>query len=92
MSKIKSLPNSDIIFLFKIIDLIDFKSHKPSEELIKILMQKTKFLVASFATKTLTNRNMNFPERKWFELMLSRNNLRFQSFKTPNELFYVINK
>ena len=33
---------------------------------------------------------MNKPKRKWFELMLERNNLKFKKFKTDNEVFYVI--
>jgi hypothetical protein len=35
---------------------------------------------------------MNFPNRKWFELMLERNSLKFQIITTDNEIFYVISK
>ena len=93
LSKISSLPSTDIVFLFKVIDLIDDKI-KISERLIKNLFNqdKCKFIVASFATKTLTRKSMNFPKRKGFEKMLTRNNLKFKSFKTPNEIFYVISQ
>jgi len=90
--EISKLPSVDIIFLFKIIDIIDKENHKLSEELIKQLIPKTKFIIASFATKTLTRKKMNFPKRKWFELMLERNNLKFQVINTNNEIFYVIKK
>jgi len=83
---------SDVIFLFKVIDIIDKKNHKHSEQLIKQLLQKTKFIVASFATKTITRKNMNFPNRKWFELMLNRNSIKFKNIKTDNEIYYIINK
>ena len=86
----KLLPTVDIIFLWKIIDLIDIDNHKTSEELIKILMDKSKFLVASFATKTITRKPMNFPKIKWFELMLNRIGLSFETFSINNEIFYVI--
>ncbi|MFA5259411.1 MAG: hypothetical protein WC979_06810 [Candidatus Pacearchaeota archaeon] len=87
-----SLPSADIVFLFKVIDLIDKDNHKSSEELIIYLLKnkKANFIVASFATKTLTRKSMNYPNRKWFELMLQRNNLNFKTFKTDNELFYVV--
>lgn len=88
--KISKLPKADIIFLFKIIDLIDKKSHKQSEELIKQLIPKTKFIIVSFSTITITKKRMNFPKRKWFELMLNRINLKFKIFKTDNEIFYII--
>jgi hypothetical protein len=87
--KIKQLPKSDIVFLFKVIDIIDIKNHKSSEELIKQLIKKTNYIVASFATKTITRKQMNFPNRKWFELMLKRLNLKFKTIKTDNEIYYV---
>lgn len=91
-NQINNLPSSDVIFLFKLIDIIDKTSHKPSEELIKDIFNQdeAKYIVASFATKTLTRKQMNHPNRKWFELMLSRNNLKFQTINTDNEIFYVI--
>jgi len=91
VDKIKQIPNGDIIFLWKLIDLINTKDAKPGEELIKVLMQKTKFIVASFATKTIGGKPMNLPRRKGFELMLERNNFRFETIKTRNEIYYIIN-
>jgi 16S rRNA (guanine(1405)-N(7))-methyltransferase len=86
------LPDSDIVFLFMVIDLLDKKKKNVSEELIKILSKKTRFIIASFATKTLTRKPMNLPRRRGFELMLERNNLQFTAIKTENEIFYIINK
>lgn len=92
--EISCLPSTDIIFLWKIIDILDKNNHKPSEELIRqlIIKKKAKYIVASFATKTLTRKQMNHPKRKWFELMLQRINLKFQLIEMKNEVFYVISK
>lgn len=89
---ISHLPFSNIVFMFKLIDLLDKENHKPSEELLTSLFKNkiTNFVVVSFATKTLTRRSMNKPNRKWFELMLERNNLNFRKIKTGNELFYIV--
>lgn len=92
IKSINKLPKSDIILLWKIIDIIDKKNHKPSEKLIKELIKKTKYIIASFSTKTITRKKMNFPHRKWFELMLARNDFLWTKFNTNNELFYVIHK
>ena len=62
LKKIQELPESEIAFLFKVIDLIDKKKKILSEQLIKILIKKTKFIVASFATKTLTRKPMKLPQ------------------------------
>jgi 16S rRNA (guanine(1405)-N(7))-methyltransferase len=91
-SSINKIPNSDIVFLFKIIDIIDINNHKPSEELIKSLIKKTKFIVASFAIKTIAGNQMNFPKRKWFELMLNRLGIEFHIIKKRNEIYYILHQ
>lgn len=90
LQEISFLPQSDIVFLWKLIDLINTKDAKPGEELIRVLINKTKFIVASFATRTIGGKPMNLPRRKGFELMLERINLKFQTIKTRNEIYYLI--
>ena len=93
LEKISNLPSSDVVFMFKVYDLIvpkNRKQKKLGEELIKLLIKKTKFIVVSFATTTLTRKSMKLPRRIGFELMLARNQLSFKTIKTHNEIFYVI--
>lgn len=90
VDKVMKTVKSDVVFMFKLIDLIDDKK-KVSEELIKVLMRRTKFIVASFATRTLGRKNMKLPRRRGFELMLDRIGLQWKSFSTSNEIFYVVN-
>lgn len=94
LEKISELPYSDMVFIFKLIDLINTKNHKPGEELIKKLINnnKTKFIVVSFSTRTISGKPMNLPRRKGFELMLKRTGLKFKVLKIPNEVFYLISK
>ena len=93
INQLKELPKSDITFMFKLVDLIDSKNKKISETIINYLLKnKTKFIVASFATKTLTRKTMNLPRRIGFEKMLSRNKLKFKDFSIDNEIFYVISE
>lgn len=95
LKKISNLPSSDIVFMFKVYDLIvpkNKKQKKLGEDLINQLIKRTKFIVVSFATTTLTRKSMNLPRRIGFELMLARNQLSFKTIKTHNEIFYVIYK
>lgn len=95
IEKIKEIEKSDIIFMFKIYDLIVPKSKKfkkIGEEIINILKDKSDFLVVSFATKTLTMKSMNLPRRIGFEMMLDRNNLKYDFIQTDNEIYYVVSK
>ena len=89
-SEVEKLPKSDVVFLFKVVDVIDDKGHKISEELIEKLFDKTKFVVVSFATRTLTRQRMNHPNRKWFELVCSRKGWEFKRLEFDNEVFYVV--
>ena len=88
--EVKKLPKSDVVFLFKVVDVIDDKGHGNSEKLIEVLFDKTKFVVVSFATRTITRRKMNYPQRKWFELMCERRGWKFKRLDFDNEIFYVI--
>ncbi|MBD3252909.1 hypothetical protein GF386_04210 [Candidatus Pacearchaeota archaeon] len=89
LDKVSNISSSDIIFMFKLTDLL---GSKISEQLIKKLINKTRFIVVSFATKTLSGKLMNLPRRRGFELMLKRNNLKFQTIIIKNEIFYVIHE
>ena len=94
IENIASLPNADICFMFKLVDILERekKGHKYSEEIVKILIEKCEFLVISFATQTVGGKFMNFPERGWIERMLTRIGLKFKRLDFPNEIFYVVGK
>lgn len=82
------LPSADIVFLFKILDSIEVKGHKIAERVIKSL--NAKYAVVSFATRTVGDKKMRFPRRRWFEVMLERLKLRYSVIEFSNEIFYVV--
>jgi len=84
----KTFEKTDIAFLFKLLDIIDFKGHKNAEELIRKL--KSDWIVVSFSTLTLGRRRMSHPRRGWFEVMIERLRLSYTKFSEKNEVFYVI--
>lgn len=85
-----SYPKADVAFLFKILRLIDFKGHKNAEKLLKSL--RVKWIVASFSTRTLAGRKMNYPRVGWFERLLKRLGLKYEKFYWKDETFYLIKK
>lgn len=91
ITAVKIFPVADIAFLFKAADVIDRgKGHKRTEELAGRI--PAKYLVISFPTLTMSGRAMNFPRRKWIELMCRRLNYPFRVLQFPSEIFYVIEK
>lgn len=85
-----NLPKTDVCFLFKVLDIIETKGHKLAEKIITQL--SCKYVVVSFATKTLSGKKMNNPKRIWFEKMLGRLNLKWNKFEVENEMFYIVEK
>ena len=89
LESLSKIPHSDIIFMFKLLDLIDKKDNN-LEKIILLLMKKTKYIVVSFSTKTLSGKDMKLKRRTGFEYMLKNNDLKFDIIDEFNEIFYVI--
>lgn len=87
---LKSLPNSDVCFLFKVLDTIELtKSHKISQIIISTV--PAKWIIASFPTKTL-GKKANMPtKRLWLEKMCAHLGYQFKMLIFDNESFYIIN-
>jgi len=92
IENVEELPNVNVCLAFKLLDVLEKKGHKYSEEIIKILVDKCRFVVVSFAKQTVSGRMMNFPQRGWIERMLTRIDMKFEKFETRNEIFYIIKK
>ena len=84
--------NSDLCFLFKMTDMLDYggKNHKKTEDFLRKV--KSKFVVVSFPTKTVSGKSMRAPRRKWFELMCNRLKYGHDYFEIDNECFYIVKK
>jgi hypothetical protein len=88
LSFVKEFPKTDVCFLFKVLDVFEMKGHKLSEELLKRI--KSKWIIASFSSRTISGKKMMFSRRGWFEMMLKRNEYSFKKIEKENEIFYVI--
>lgn len=89
--QMQKIPPSDICFLFKMTDILDKnKGHKATEEMLKKI--PAKYIVVSFATKTMSGKEMTAPRRSWMEWLCKRLGYQYTIIEFPNELFYVIKK
>ena len=84
------LPKADLCLLFKLLDIIEIKSHKIAKALIEKL--ECKYILISFATKTLSGKQMKYPKRKWLEFLLEDLNYKYKIFNSNNEIFYLVKK
>ncbi len=92
LMQLSGIKPADVCFLFKMTDIIEQgkEGHKATEALITKI--PAKFIVVSFPTRTMSGRKMNFPRRKWIELMCARLGYSFEVLEFSNEIFYVIGK
>lgn len=74
----------DVVFAWKLFDLLN------SDVIEAIVKLDYRIIAVSFSTKTLGNKQMNVPKRKWFETKLDELNLKSEAYFFENELFYVI--
>jgi hypothetical protein len=91
LKKITKLPKADLALLFKVTDVLDRnKGHKQTEEILQAI--PAKYILLSFATKTLSGKKMAAPQRKWVEWLCRRLGYEYSALEFENELFYVIEK
>jgi SAM-dependent methyltransferase len=84
------LPNADLCLIFKVLDILDDKGHKVAEKIISIV--KSKHILISFSTKTLSGKSMHYPRRFWLERLLKKLGYAFEIIHSKNEVFYLITK
>ena len=87
---ISNLPEADLCIIFKVLDVIEKKSHKFSEKILRTV--KCKYFLVSFATKKLSGKSMKSPRRIWFEKILEKLNYSYKKFSSDNEIFYLCAK
>lgn len=86
----KDLLEADLCLILKLFDVLERRGHKLAEKIVKEV--RCNYMIVSFSTKTLSGKPMNHPQRGWIERMLSRLGFKFETFKSKNEIFYLIYK
>jgi len=88
---LEKLRKVDVCFLFKMTDVLDRgKGHKVTEEVLQRV--PARFVVVSFATRTMSGKKMTAPRRRWMEWLCQRLGWKYTLVEILNELFYVIEK
>jgi 16S rRNA (guanine(1405)-N(7))-methyltransferase len=83
--------NVDVVLLLKALDSLEAVKWNASENLMKSL--KSRFIVVSFATKSIGGKKeIRKERRRWFEKMVQRNRWEFSEFELPGEFFYIVSK
>ena len=93
LTKEKDFANmvADVAFLFKTLDSLEAVEWNVSEKVLASL--KSKFIVVSFATKSLGGKKtIKKEKRNWFERLVDKQGYVVKTFEVPGEIFYVISK
>jgi len=87
---------ADVVFLFKTIPCLEQQEKGVSERIIKTLILKSKYIVLSFPSKSLTGKKkgMGTYYNQFILEILERSSLSMDYFKLEysNEVFYVVSK
>ncbi len=91
LTELRKISNVDICFMFKLLESLELTKKKRYKIIEAVLTSiRSKWIVASFATKTLSQKRMRFKKRSWFEAMLNRLNFQHETIEFSNEIFYII--
>jgi GNAT superfamily N-acetyltransferase len=85
-----SLPEADLCLLLKVLDIAKYQKRDLPEKIFDSV--RCKYFLISFATKTLSGKQMARPEREWLERILLKRKFKFEKVKTRNEIFYLVEK
>jgi len=88
IKSLKKFPKTDLTLILKTLDIIETKNHDHAREILKKL--KSKNIIVSFSTKTLSGKPMRFTRRLWFENILESLGKKFKTKKIDNEIFYIM--
>ncbi len=86
----ENIPKADLAIIFKVLDIIEKSNYKLAEKIIQ--NAGAKYILVSFATRTISGKPMVFKRRKWLEYIIKRLNYPYNTFNSNNEIFYLINK
>ena len=84
------LPEVDVVFLFKVLESLEFVNRNSSKRILNKL--KCKYIVVSFDKRSLSGREIQKKGRIWFRRVLSELKLKHQIFDYGDEIFFVIKK
>src|SRR3989344_7759454 len=84
------LPKIDVVFLFRVLESLEYLKRNVSKEIIEKL--KCKYVVVSFDKKSLSGKEIKKKGRLWFRRILSGLNLTYEVFDYEDEIFFVVKK
>lgn len=83
-----SLPEAELCLVLKVFDILGKKDYESARRVLERI--KSKHLIVSFSTKTLSGKPMNSPRRIWFEKLIESFFYKYEIIKSSNEIFYII--
>tara|TARA_Y100000034_G_C6885465_1_gene406510 strand:- start:1178 stop:1774 length:597 start_codon:yes stop_codon:yes gene_type:complete len=84
------LPKVDVVFLFRVLESLEFFKRNVSKEVISRL--KCKYVIVSFDKKSLSGKGIKKKGRVWFRRILEGLGLEYEIFDYGNEIFFIIKK
>ncbi len=90
INQVSHFPKTDLCLMLKLLDILGKNKKETARNLLNKIDSKS--FIVSFATKTLSGKQMSRPYRRWFENLLKEKGLEYKIHRTNNEMFYIITK
>ena len=85
------IKKSDLVFLFKTLDSLEFRKKNFSKDFLKYLNAKN--LVISFSKKSLcSKKEIKDEKRNWLRNFFKKEKWNYSEFEISNEIFFLVSK
>lgn len=82
------LPKADVCFCFKVLEGLEYFEKGISERVLDKI--RGKWIVVSFAKKSLGGKKIKKQGRSWFRKVLKKKGLGYDIFNSDEEIFFII--
>lgn len=83
-----ALPETELTVVLKVFDILTKKDYETAKKILEKI--RSKRIIVSFSTRTLSGKPMRRPRRIWFESLLDSLSYKFEITASDNEVFYII--
>ncbi len=83
---IKEFPESEVCFLFKVLDNLESLKRNSTRDLLAKISAKT--LIVSFPKVSISGKRVSTKRLSWFNRIAKK----YETFETRNEIFYIIQR
>jgi hypothetical protein len=84
------IPEAELCMILKVFDILGKNDYAIAHKVLERI--RSRYILVSFSTRTLSGKPMRRPRRIWFENLIVKMAFLFEIFNSDNEIFYFMKR